>query len=76
MWQLWMTNAAKEWVEAGSFESLREAARQIAAAESYPVSGMFFEIHVEARFGTDAEALGHLEHRGKLAAWVVKRRLQ
>lgn len=34
MWQLMMTNAAKEWVDV--FETVTDAARRICAIEGYP----------------------------------------
>ena len=65
-----------DWVQEGTFETLRAAAGRIAEIEAYPVKGLFFDIHVELEFGTDEEALGHLEHKGKQAAYAVKRRVQ
>jgi len=75
MWQLMMTNAAKEWVEAGSFESVMEAAGRIREMEGYPVTRVFFEIHVDTVHGSDEESFGHLEHKGRRALYVVKRRM-
>ena len=34
MWRLMMTNAAKEWIEAGGFETLTAAARRSASSKS------------------------------------------
>jgi hypothetical protein len=39
MWQLMMTNPAKEWVEAGNFETVTAAAGCIREMEGYPVTG-------------------------------------
>ena len=75
MWKLMMTNAAKEWVEAGSFETVTEAAVRIREMEAYPVTGVFFEIHVDTVNGSDEELFGHLEHKGLRALYVVKRRM-
>jgi hypothetical protein len=74
MWQLMMTNAAKEWVEAGSFETMTAAARRIRELEAYPVTGIFLEMHIDTELGTDEESFGHLEHTGRRALYVVKRR--
>jgi len=74
MWQLMTTNAAKEWVEAGSFETVTAAARRIRELEDYPVTGVFLEMHVDTVHGNDEEAFGHLEHKGRRALYVVKRR--
>jgi hypothetical protein len=74
MWQLMMTNAAKEWVEAGSFETVTAAARRIREIERYSVTGVFLDMHVDTVFGSDEESFGHLEHTGKRALYVVKRR--
>jgi hypothetical protein len=73
MWQLKMTNPAKEWVDAGIFESVTAAARRIREIESYPAAGVFLEMHVDTELGSDDEAFGHLEHTGRLALYVVKR---
>ena len=76
MWQLHMTNAAKEWVEAGNFESVTAAARRIIEIEGYPVLGIHLEMHVSTTAASDEEAFGHLEHTGRLALYVVKRMIQ
>ena len=74
MWQLMMTNAAKEWVEAGSFETVIAAARHLRELEDYPVTGVFLQIYADTVYGSDDEAFGHLEHTGRRALYVVKRR--
>ena len=73
MWQLNMTNAAGDWIEAGRFDSVTAAAGGIRELEGYPVTGIFLLVHVDTANGTDAEALGHLEHTGRKARYVVKR---
>jgi hypothetical protein len=75
MWQLMMTNTAKEWVEAGSFETVTAAARRIRELEDYPVAGMFLETYVDTEHGSDEDALGRLEHTGRRAIYVIKRRV-
>ncbi len=77
MWQLMMTNATKEWVHAGNFETVKAAAGRIRDMEGYPVTGVFFQILVETDFGTDDEFFGHLEHTGRNTkrCYVVKRRM-
>ncbi len=74
MWQLMMTNAAQDWVDAGSFETVTAAARRIREIEAYPVSGIFLELHVDTIHDSDADAFGHLEHTGRRARYVVTRR--
>ncbi len=74
MWQLMMTNAAKEWVEAGSFETVTAAARRIREIEGRATGGIFLRMLVEIDYGNDNEAFGHLEHKGQRASYVVKRR--
>ncbi|KAA5609574.1 hypothetical protein [Rhodovastum atsumiense] len=69
-----MTNAACEWVEAGTFESVTAAARRIREIEG--ISGnLFLQMLIEPDFGTDAEAFAHLEYTGKQALYVIKRRV-
>ena len=74
--QLRMTNAAKEWVEAGSVESVVAAARRIIEIEGYPVKGIFLEMHVSTTAASDDEAFGRLEHTGRRALYVVTRTVQ
>jgi hypothetical protein len=69
------TNAAKEWIEGGSFETVTAAARRIRELEDYPVTGMFLEVYVDTEHGSDDEALGRLEHVGRHATYVIKRRV-
>ncbi len=73
--RLHMTNDRNEWVHDGDFETVTAAARRIREIEAYPVTGLFFEIQVDTAHSSDADALGHLEHNGRRAAYVVKRRM-
>ena len=59
MWRLMMTNAAKEWIEAGGFETLTAAARRIRELEDYPVTGVFLEAYCDTELGSDDAALGY-----------------
>ncbi|WP_158920947.1 hypothetical protein [Acidisphaera sp. S103] len=70
-----MTNAAKEWTEAGSFDTVTAAARRIREIEGRAEGGIFLSIYVEIDFGSDDEAFGHLEYTGKRALYVIKRRM-
>jgi len=76
MWKLMATNATREWVQDGVFETLKQAAMRIQQLEDYLTGGVFFQVHVETEFGTDEEALGHLEPTGRRALYVVKRQIQ
>jgi hypothetical protein len=75
MWQLKMTNPAKEWIEVGSFDTVTEAARRIREIEGRPDGGIFLEMFVEIDFGTDEEAFGVLHHTGRLALYGIRRRV-
>jgi hypothetical protein len=75
MWQLKMTNAAKEWVEVGAFDTVTDAARRIREIEGRPSGGIFLEMFVEIDAGTDAEAFNVLPHTGKQALYGIKRRV-
>ena len=74
MWQLSMTNAAKEWISIGTLESVTAAARRIREIEGYPHTGVFLELHVDATLGTDDEAVGVLHHTGRRALYGIRRR--
>jgi hypothetical protein len=50
MWQLMMTNAAKEWVDVGDFETVTAVAGRIRELEGYPVTGVFFKVYVAIQF--------------------------
>ena len=67
MWQLKMTNAAKEWVDVGTFDTVTAAAGRILELEDYPTTGVFFEFHVDTERGTDEEAFSVLHHTGRRA---------
>jgi hypothetical protein len=73
MWKLMMTNAAKEWVEAGNFETMTAAAKRIRQIEEYDNPFFFLRVGVYTEDLDDTEALGHLEHEGKKALYVIKR---
>jgi hypothetical protein len=76
MRKLMTTNSDREWVQDGLFETVKQAASRIRQLEDYPAAGIFFQVLVETEFGTDEEALSHLEHTGRRALYVVKRQLQ
>lgn len=73
MWQLHMTNADRQWVMVASFETVTAAARRIREIEGGATGGIFLRIYVEIDFGSDDEALGHLEYKGRKALYVIKR---
>lgn len=73
MWQLKMTNAAKEWIEVGTFDTVTAAARRIRELESYPTTGVFLEAYVDTEHGTDEEAFGVLHHTGRQALYGIRR---
>ena len=68
-----MTNAAKEWVEVGTFASVTDAARRIREIEGRDSGGIFLEMHVEIDFGTDEDAFGVLHHTGRRALYGIRR---
>jgi hypothetical protein len=73
-WKLSMTNAAKEWVEVGNFDTVTAAARRIRELEDYPTTGVFLQFHVETEFfGTDDEAFSCLHHTGRRAFYGIRR---
>ena len=74
MWQLMMTNAAREWIEAGVFETMLGAAARICNLENEKVRGLFLQVYADP-YGSDDEALGHLEYKGRRTAYVIKRRV-
>ena len=75
MWQLKRTNAAKEWVDVGTFDTVTAAAGRIRELEGYPTTGVFFEFHVDTEHGTDEEAFSVLHHTGRRALYGVRRRM-
>jgi hypothetical protein len=76
MWQLSMTNTAKEWTSVGTFDSVTAAARRIRELEGRQSGGIFLELHVEIDFGTDDEAFSVLHHTGRRALYGIRRRVQ
>lgn len=75
MWQLSMTNAAKEWIEVGHFDTVRAAAARIRQIEGYPNTGVFVEMHVETELGSDEESFSVLHHTGRRALYGIRRRV-
>jgi len=73
MWQLRMTNTAKEWGVVGTFESVMAAARRIRELEGNQAHGLFFEIFVECDFGTDDEHFRVRHHTGKRVHYGIRR---
>lgn len=72
MWQLKMTNAAKGWVEVGTFETVRAAVARIKEIENYP-GGLFLESYVDPIVDTDDDVLSVLHHTGKAAEYDIRR---
>lgn len=72
-WQLHMQNAAKEWVEVGTFGTVTDAARRIREMEGRDSGGIFLEMHVEIDFGTDDDAFAVLHHTGKRGLYGIRR---
>ena len=75
MWRLKMTNPAREWIDAGDFETVTAAAQRIREIEAYPVTGVFLQMYVDTALGSDEESFSHLEHTGKRALCVVQRQV-
>jgi hypothetical protein len=75
MRQLKMTNAAKEWIDVGTFDTVTDAARRIREIEGRASGGIFLEMHVEIDFGTDDEAFSVLHHTGMRALYGIRRRV-
>ena len=75
MWHLSMTNAAKEWIEVGRFDTVTAAAQRIRQLEGYPNNGVFLEMHVDTTFGTDEEAFSVFHHTGRKALYGIRRRV-
>lgn len=65
MWRLSMAERGKAWTTIGEFETVTAVAQKLIELEGYPVSGVFFELLVDTKTGTDKEAFQHLEHTGK-----------
>jgi hypothetical protein len=63
-----MTNAAKEWIELGNFDSVTAASRRIGEIEGRDgdARGLFLEFYVETgERGTDGEAFRVFHYTGK-----------
>ena len=75
MWLLKMTNAAREWTEVGTFESVAAAARRICELEDRPPEGIFLEIYVNPILDDDTEAFRVLHHTGRRALYGIRRRV-
>jgi hypothetical protein len=71
MWQLHMTNEAREWGLVGRFETIGKAVRQITELEGSPRNGLFLRTYVDP-LSSDDEALRDLEYRGEIAAYVIR----
>jgi hypothetical protein len=75
VWQLCVTNAAKEWIEVGRFDTVTAAARCIRQMEGRPTGGIFLEIHVYTESGDDDEAFSVLHYTGRQALYGIRRRV-
>jgi hypothetical protein len=75
MWQLKMTNEAREWIEVGTFETVTAAARRIREIEGRTSGGIFLEMFVEIDFGSDEEAFSVLHYTGQRALYGIRRRM-
>jgi len=73
MWQLSMTNAAKEWIEVGRFETITAAAARILELEESPKKGMFLKLWVDTELGNDEELLSVFHHTGSRARYGIRR---
>lgn len=73
MWHLKMTNAAKEWVDVGTYDTMTAAARRIRKIEDQPSGGIFLQRYVEIDSGSDEDAFGVLHHTGKRALYGIRR---
>ena len=76
MWRLFKTNTAREWIEAGNFESVRAAVGRIIAIEGSDMIGIHLTTFVDKMDASDEVALGHFEYSGRMALYVIKRMLQ
>jgi hypothetical protein len=47
-----MTNAAKEWIDVGGFDSVISASKQIRELEEYSSRNLFFRMLVETESGS------------------------
>jgi hypothetical protein len=74
MWQLSLTNAAKEWSSVATFGTVTATARRIREIEGYSNTGAFPELHVDAGLGTGREAFSVPRHAGRKALYRICRR--
>jgi hypothetical protein len=63
-----MADRGEAWVTVGSFETVTDAARKIIELESYPVSGIFFEILIETKAGAKTKRSATLSTPAKAIA--------
>ena len=71
VWQLHMTNEAREWGLVGRFETIGEAVRRITELEGASRNGLFLRTYVDP-LSSDDEALRDLEYKGEKAAYVIR----
>jgi hypothetical protein len=72
MWQLHMTNEAREWGLVGRFETIGKAVGRITELEGSPRYGLFLRTYVDP-LSSDDEALRDLEYKGQVAAYAIRR---
>jgi hypothetical protein len=56
----------------GAFETVGKAVQRITELERSARNGLFLRTYVDP-LSADDEALGHLEYKGEIAAYVIKR---
>jgi hypothetical protein len=71
MWELSMSNAAKEWIMVGTFDTVT-VARRIRQIEGRASGGIFLEMHVEIDSSTDEDAFSVLHHTGRSALYGIR----
>ena len=74
MSQLRVTNPAKEWTDAGTFETVTAATRRICELEDHS-GGIFLEMFIDPVFDSDEEAFSVLHYTGRRALYGSKRRV-
>jgi hypothetical protein len=72
MWVLFRTNETSGWAEAGRYETVGDAVRQIKELESSDRDGLFLHTYVGPA-AADDDVLGHFEYRGEKARYLIKR---
>jgi hypothetical protein len=70
MWQLHMTNEAREWGLVSRLETIGKAVQRITELEGSP--RLFLRTYVDP-LSSDDEALRDLEYKGDIAAYVIRR---